>query len=313
MKSVRNGWVRSDISMVGKNIIITGANAGIGFITTRDLVKRGGRVILACRNMELALAAKDTILKETGKEEKYVVVKKLDLSSLQSIRDFAHDINQTERRIDVLINNAGVMLCPETKTKDGFESHFGVNHLGHFLLTNLLLDLLKHSAPSRVVIVASEAHRIGKTYIQWSDMNSGEGMDTYCRSKLMNILFARELSDRLKGSGVTVNSLHPGVIRSGLWQHLHDEELSIWRWVLHKTMNPFMKMFWKSPEYGAQTTIYCSVAPELLNVTGKYFSDCAIAYESGEAKSKRNAVKLWNISCELTGINEFITFPTHRL
>uniref|UniRef100_H2ZEQ1 Uncharacterized protein n=1 Tax=Ciona savignyi TaxID=51511 RepID=H2ZEQ1_CIOSA len=293
--------------MEGKTIIITGANAGIGMETALDLVRRGGRVIMACRNLGKAEVARDKILQESGKCEEAVVIKQLDLSSLQSIRKFASDINATENRIDVLVNNAGLMLPPETTTMDGFEAQVGVNHLGHFLLVNLLLDLLKRSAPSRIVVVASEAHRIGNPRINWEDINCGIGLDIYCASKLMNILFARELSDRLKGLfnllSLHFNSLHPGVIRSGLWYHMHDQNISVWRSLLHSMMRPMMNMFWKSPPYGAQTTIFCCVAPELHNVSGKYFSDCAVAFESAAAKSKQDAVRLWNISEKLVSLN----------
>ncbi|KAG7253143.1 hypothetical protein CRUP_013422 [Coryphaenoides rupestris] len=168
----------SDERLDGKTVIITGANTGIGKETTRDLARRGARVIMACRDLERAEEAREDILEDTGNED--IAIRKLDLSDTKSIRAFAEVINREERQVNVLINNAGVMMCPYSKTVDGFEMQLGVNHLGHFLLTSLLLDLIKRSAPARVVVVASVAHTW--TLFGWFTKTPVQGAQTtlYC-------------------------------------------------------------------------------------------------------------------------------------
>ncbi|RUS78951.1 hypothetical protein EGW08_013292, partial [Elysia chlorotica] len=195
-------------TVAGKTVVVTGSNTGIGKETVKELAMRGGRIIMACRNTEKGELARQEIVEETRNEQ--VVVRELDLGSLESVRNFARDFNETESRLDILINNAGVMACPKALTKDGLEMQIGTNHFGHFLLTNLLLDKLKACSPSRIVIVSSIGHAYGK--INFNDLNSektyGEFV-AYNQSKLANVLHALELSSRLKGTGVTVNSLHP--------------------------------------------------------------------------------------------------------
>uniref|UniRef100_H2Z7K1 Uncharacterized protein n=1 Tax=Ciona savignyi TaxID=51511 RepID=H2Z7K1_CIOSA len=301
-KSVSGGWVRTEITMTGKTVIITGANTGIGLETAIDLVKRGARVILGCRNTDKAEAAKQRIVTETEGNEDKVILKKLDLSSLSSVRSFAKEIIETESKINVLLNNAGVMMIPKGKTEDGFETHYGVNHLGHFLLTNLLLDLIKKSAPSRIVSVSSSAHNVWSPNLDFDDMNYDRNYSetsAYSRSKLMNILFTRELSKRLEGTNVTANSLHPGAVRTELARHVYG---SNWKWFIQ----PFLALFGKTPAKGAQTNIYLCVAPELENVTGKYFADCAVKGESNAAKNDDVAKRLWDVSMNATGLTQTI-------
>uniref|UniRef100_A0A8C6SS72 Zgc:112332 n=1 Tax=Neogobius melanostomus TaxID=47308 RepID=A0A8C6SS72_9GOBI len=182
----------------GKTVIITGANTGIGKETARDLARRGARIVMACRDLERAEEAKQDIFEDTGNEN--LVIRKLDLSDTKSIRAFAELINKEEKQVNILINNAGIMMCPYSKTADGFEMQLGVNHLGHFLLTYLLLDLIKRSAPSRIVVVASVAHTW--TGLRLDDINSERSYDTmkaYGQSKLANVVFARSLAKRLHG------------------------------------------------------------------------------------------------------------------
>nr|XP_002128635.1 retinol dehydrogenase 14-like [Ciona intestinalis] len=306
-KSARGNWVISDVKMTGKTVVITGANTGIGLETAIDLVKREARVILGCRNMAKAEEAKQRIITETGGNEDKIILKQLDLASFASVRAFAKDVNENESRIDVLLNNAGIMLIPKGKTEDGFELHYGVNHLGHFLLTNLLLDLVKKSAPSRIINVSSEAHRLGSPRIDWDDMNYDNNYSAslaYNRSKLMNILFTRELSRRLEGTKVTANSLHPGVVRTELSRHMFDSNISMWRTAVKWIVDPLVYLFGKTPVHGAQTNIYLCIAPEVENVSGKYFKDCAIANENGQAKSDQDAKRLWDLSVEVTGLSE---------
>ncbi|XP_061661143.1 retinol dehydrogenase 12 [Syngnathoides biaculeatus] len=286
-----NRW-SSEERLDGKTVIITGANTGIGKETARDLAARGARVIMACRDRERAEEARSEILEDTGNEN--VVVRKLDLSDCRSIRAFAELINKEEKQVNILINNAGIMMCPYSKTADGFEMQFGVNHLGHFLLTYLLLDLIKVSAPARVIVVASVAHNW--TSLRLDDLNSESSYDTvkaYGQSKLANVLFARALAKKLKETGVSVFSLHPGVVQSDLWRHQHP--------CIQVAVKIF-RIFTKTTVEGAQTTIYCAVQPGLEGQSGGYFSDCAPARCSRSASDDVLAQELWESSCGMLGI-----------
>lgn len=290
------GVCRSKVRLDGKTVLITGANTGIGKQTALDMAQRGARVILACRDMNKALLAADEIRQQSGNGN--VVVKKLDLASLQSVRDLAKDVQENEKRLDILINNAGIMMCPKWKTEDGFEMQFGVNHLGHFLLTNCLLDLLKKSAPSRIVIVSSLAHEKG--LIHFDDINLDKDYKrekSYRQSKLANVLFCRELAERLQGTDVRVYSLHPGVIRTELGRHLFPT-LALWKRII---VMPFLMLI-KSPWEGAQTTIYCAVDESLANVSGLYYSDCAPKTAAPQAQDDVAAKKLWELSASMVGL-----------
>ncbi|GCC22551.1 hypothetical protein chiPu_0000939 [Chiloscyllium punctatum] len=277
----------------GQTILITGANTGIGKETARDLARRGAVIIMACRDTEKGEAAAKEITEETGNS--YIVVKKLDLADTKSIQEFAKQINEEYQHLNILINNAGVMMCPYSKTVDGFELQFGVNHLGHFLLTYLLIDLIKQSTPSRIINVSSTAHTMGG--INFDDLNSEKNyspMKAYAQSKLANILFTRELARKLEGAGVLVFSLHPGVVRTELSRHLNPAV----RFGL--TM---LRPFTKSPSEGAETTLFCAVAEELEEETGQYFADCKRANCSQAAQDDEKAKKLWEVSCQMLEID----------
>lgn len=198
------------------------------------------------------------------------------------------------------MNNAGVMACPKMLTTDGFEMQIGVNHLGHFLLTNLLLDLLKASAPSRIVVVSSMGHTF--TDINKEDFNSEQSyakIKAYSQSKLANVLFARELSKRLQNTGVTANSLHPGVVNTELGRYMVNP------FVRDYIMKPLFSPFFKTPLEGAQTQIRLAVDPELESVSGKYFSDCKEKEPSAAAQNDSTATWLWNKSEEMTKLKKF--------
>lgn len=290
------GVCRSKARLDGKTVLITGANTGIGKETAVDMAKRGARVILACRDMGRATKAADEVRKRSGNGN--VVVKMLDLASLQSVRALAKDVQQTEERLDILINNAGIMMCPQWKTDDGFEMQFGVNHLGHFLLTNLLLDLLKKSTPSRVVNVSSLAHETGK--IHFDDVNLEKNYDplvSYRQSKLANVLFTQELAVRLKGTGVTTYALHPGLIQTELGRHFFPS-LSLWKRLLFMPLYFFVKTPWQ----GAQTTIYCAVDESLQNTSGLYYSDCAPKEAAPQGRDDAAASRLWDLSTSMVGL-----------
>ncbi|KAM3870806.1 retinol dehydrogenase 14-like [Diretmus argenteus] len=282
--------------MSGKTVIVTGANSGIGRATTVSILKRRGRVIMACRDLTRAEEAARDIRRETGADTQ-LVVKQLDLASLKSVHAFCQGIIKEERRIDVLVNNAGIYQCPYTKTEEGFEMQFGVNHLGHFLLTHLLLDLLKRSAPSRVVVVSSKLYKHG--CINFDDLNSEQSYDkafAYSRSKLANLLFVCELARRLEGSGVAVNALTPGIVRTNLGRHVPLPALA-------KPL--FSLVSWglfKSPEEGARTSVYLACSPDVEGVQGKCFADCQPQVLLGKATDQEVASKLWDISEIMVGI-----------
>nr|XP_020459543.1 retinol dehydrogenase 12-like [Monopterus albus] len=295
MQTLRNAFRCSWSSperLDGKTVVITGANTGIGKETAIDLAKRGAKVIMACRDMEKAEAAVKEVIEKSGSEN--VLCKKLDLSDIKSIREFAETINKEEPKVNILINNAGVMMCPYGKTADGFELQIGVNHMGHFLLTHLLIDLIKRSAPARIISVSSMAHSWSS--INLEDINSEKSYDkrkAYAQSKLANILFTRSLAKRLEGTSVTTYSLHPGVIQTDLYRHLNGPQQ-----FLMKIISPFTK----SSVQGAQTTIYCAVEPSLVKESGGYYSDCAPANCSADGKNDELAEKLWELSCRMLSI-----------
>ncbi|XP_065114630.1 retinol dehydrogenase 12, like [Paramisgurnus dabryanus] len=294
MQALRNrfrSW-SSDVTLDNKTVIITGANTGIGKHAATDLAKRGARIIMACRDMEKANAALKEVIEASGNQN--VVTCRLDLADTKSIREFAEKINTEEKQVNILINNAGVMVCPYGKTADGFEMQIGVNHMGHFLLTYLLLDLIKSSAPARIITVSSMAHKWGA--INLEDINSEKSYDkrkAYSQSKLANILFTRSLAKRLEGTGVTTYALHPGVVQTDLWRHLSKPEQAV-MWMA--------RPFTKTSVQGAQTTIYCAVAPELDKESGKYYSDCAPANCTQAALDDDMAQRLWELSCKMLSI-----------
>ncbi|XP_063053580.1 retinol dehydrogenase 13-like [Engraulis encrasicolus] len=287
----------SSARLDGKTVLITGANTGIGKETAVDLAGRGARVILACRDLGRATLAAEDIRERSGNGN--VVVKKLDLASLQSVRQLAKDILETEERLDILINNAGIMSCPKWQTEDGFEMQFGVNHLGHFLLTNCLLDLLKKSSPSRIVNVSSLAHERAEIY--FDDINLDKDytpQKAYKQSKLANVLFSRELAKRLQGSGVTVYSLHPGIIHTELGRHFWPK-LALWKRVVYQ---PLLLLI-KTPTEGAQTTLHCAVDEGLANETGLYYSDCKQKPAAPQGQDDEAARRLWDLSASMVGLS----------
>uniref|UniRef100_A0A3P8SQJ2 Retinol dehydrogenase 12, like n=1 Tax=Amphiprion percula TaxID=161767 RepID=A0A3P8SQJ2_AMPPE len=288
---LRRAWSSAE-KLNGKTVLITGANTGIGKETAKDLAKRGAKIIIACRDMEKAQEALTEIIETSGNDN--VKCMKLDLSDTKSIREFAEAFNRDEPKLNILINNAGVMVCPYGKTADGFETQIGVNHFGHFLLTHMLLDLIKRSAPARIITVSSMAHSWGS--INLEDINSEKSYDkskAYSQSKLANVLFSRSLAKRLEGTDVTTYSLHPGVVQTDLWRHLTGPQQFIMK---------IAKPFTKNSVQGAQTTIYCAVEPSLANETGHYYSDCTRTSCSSAGKDDDVAQKLWELSCRMLNI-----------
>ncbi|XP_008311713.1 retinol dehydrogenase 14b [Cynoglossus semilaevis] len=286
-------------TMRGKTIIVTGANSGIGKALTGELVKLQARVIMACRDQKSAEEAVKEIQGLAGPEQGEMVIKHLDLASLTSVRRFCDEINKEEAKIDVLVNNAGIYQCPYMKTEEGFEMQLGVNHLGHFLLTHLLLDLLKSSAPSRIVVVSSKLYKYG--HINFDDLNSENNYDKafcYSQSKLANLLFTLELSHRLEGTGVTVNALTPGIVKTKLGRHVQIPFLA------KPLFNLASMVFFKSPLEGAQTPLYLACSPEVEGVSGKCFANCKEEELMAKATDEQAAKKLWDMSSRMVGLTD---------
>nr|XP_046269813.1 dehydrogenase/reductase SDR family member 13-like [Scatophagus argus] len=285
--------------MAGKTVIITGGNTGIGKATALHLARKGARVILACRNRDKAEAAIADIQQETGSTD--VLYMLLDLASLKSIRCFSQTFLKTESRLDLLINNAG--LVADGRTEDGFGIQFGVNHLGHFLLTCLLLESLKECGGGRVVTVSSMAHRWGQIDFDALAVNrhlgtgrySWQFFQAYCNSKLCNVLFTHELAKRLKGTNVTCYSVHPGVVRTELSRHV-----SLWQKVF---IEPVARLLFLDPEAGAQTTLHCCLQEGIEPLSGRYFSCCAAQETCAQARDDAVARKLWEVSETLCGLS----------
>src|ERR671910_2441698 len=280
--------------MNGKVIVITGANTGIGKEAAAALAGRGAQLVITSRNEERGRAARQEIAEQSGNDSVQVLA--LDLASFRSISWFAADVLDRFDRLDVLIENAGLFLYRRAQTEDGFEATFGINHLGHFLLTDLLLERLRASAPSRVVVVASDAHKGARRGLDFDDLQAERGyrwMDAYNKSKLANIYFARELARRLDGSAVTVNALHPGFVRSEFGRA--GDLGGIYGWGIKYVASPFAI----SPEKGARTTVHLASSPEAEGVTSGYFYKSKPAAPSAAAQDDDAARRLWDISEQL--------------
>jgi retinol dehydrogenase-11 len=285
------GWCKSQTCLVGKTTIVTGANTGIGFETALDFAKRGARVILACRNQKRADDARKKIIRETGNED--VVVKLVDMASFESVRAFAKEINETEDRLDVLVNNAGMMGTGDKKSSDGVPLVMQVNHFSSFLLTNLLLGLLKKSTPSRVVNVSSVAARQASNFdVDTLDTHVSDRAN-YANSKLCNIFFTKELAKKLRGTGVTTYSLHPGLVKTHIFNSARG---------LMTIVFVVFRLFAKTSEEGAQTTIYCSVAKGIEKFDGEHFSDCRRVEPYSTTTPSDLPQKLWQKSEQIVGL-----------
>jgi NAD(P)-dependent dehydrogenase (short-subunit alcohol dehydrogenase family) len=279
--------------MTGKTVVITGANAGIGLETAVALAKAGAKTLITARDRVRGEAAVADIRVRSSHDDVDVVV--FDLASLASIRDGAAAILQQCSRIDVLVNNAGLVLSDRRETADGFEETFCVNHLGPFALTELLLERIKQSAPARIVNVASTAHQGARKGLDFDDLQSTRGysgMQVYSKSKLANIYFTTELARRLEGTGVTVNCLHPGTVATGF---ARDGDASGILAFGIKVIKPFIL----SAAQGARTSIYLASSPEVAGVTGEYFVKCRVRKPSRVAQDDEAARRLWKRSEEL--------------
>ena len=273
--------------LAGRTFLITGANTGIGKETARALASRDARVCLACRSHESGRRAIDEISAQTGNRGLQLLA--LNLGDLASVRRCAEEFLATGEPLHVLINNAGVAGA-RGMTESGFERTFGTNHVGPFLLTSLLLDRLRASAPARIVNVASVAHYEAPG-IDWEAVRRPTrtitGMREYRVSKLANVLHAQELGRRLEGTGVRTYALHPGVIASDIWRRVP--------WPVRALMKSRMD----SPEHGARTSLYCATSAEVAGESGRYYDDCH-AKEPAAAATAELAGELWRRSSEWT-------------
>ncbi|MNM98472.1 Cyclopentanol dehydrogenase [compost metagenome] len=275
--------------------IVTGASAGMGLATTIELARRGIRVVMACRSRQRGEAALEEAKLRSGSSKLELML--CDLGSLASIRSFAAEFKAKYPVLDILINNAGVVAVRRQLTEDGFEQDFGVNHLGHFLLTHLLLEPIKAAEQGRIVVVASGAYKVGALHLDDPTLSRGfNPAKAYGRSKLANILFARELAERLKGTRVTVNSLHPGAVGTSLGVN-RDTGFG-------KGVMKLLSHFFLTPEQGADTAVYLATAPELAETTGRYFYRRKVKELTPRAESREEAGRLWEFSLRAVGLAE---------
>lgn len=280
--------------MQGKIVIVTGANAGIGKATAAKLADKGATVVLACRSKERGESALGELSCVNGR---CFALMHLDLADLDSIRAFAAAFAERYGRLDVLINNAGILGGRRALTKQGFEMAFGVNYLGAFLLTMLLLPLLEQSEQGRVVMMTSVAH--GWVDVRFDDLNYTHGYNrflAYGHSKLCNLLFARALTQKLRarGSRVTINAVHPGIVATDI---VVNRVTGRFRWVAD-----LMRLFFLSCDEGAETSVYLASEPSLSRVSGEYFVNCKVEPSSLDSKDLEKANRLYDVSLQLCQI-----------
>ncbi|WP_054027052.1 SDR family oxidoreductase [Bacillus sp. FJAT-28004] len=279
--------------MTGKVVAVTGANSGMGLATTVELAKQGAHVVMICRSKERGEQAIEQARNQSGSN--HIDLMTCDLGSFASIRNFTAAFKQKYSQLDVLINNAGVVSLKREMTSDGFESQIGINHLGHFLLTNELLDLIKSAPQGRIVNVSSGAHKAGR--IHFDDPNLTKGYNVvkgYSQSKLANILFTNELARRLAGTRVTVNSVHPGAVATNIGVDRKNG--------FGKTVHKLLRPFFRTPLEGAKTAIYLAASDEAANQTGQYFIDSKIVQTASKAGNPELAAKLWAWSEQQVGL-----------
>ena len=275
-----------------KTAIVTGANSGMGMATAAALADEGARVILLCRSEK---RGREALARLQERKDRRLELMLCDLGDFASIRSFAAQVREKYKRIDILVNNAGFISLDRQETKEGLERQFGVNHVGHFLLTTELLDLMGEG--SRIVVVASGAHKVGR--IHFDDLNLTKGyhvVKAYSQSKLANVLFTRELAKRVKDRGITVNCCHPGAVATNMGV---DRETGF-----GKTITGMLRPFFQTPEEGARTAVFLATDASVQDVTGEYFYRCKIAKSSKRSKDPELAKKLYAYSEQLVGIPE---------
>jgi NAD(P)-dependent dehydrogenase (short-subunit alcohol dehydrogenase family) len=277
-------------TMYGKICLVTGGTNGIGKAAAQALAQMGATVVIVGRDAQKTRRVSEEIKSASGSQNvDYLLA---DLSSQRDVRRLAGEFKRKYPHLHVLLNNAGGTFATRQLSVDGIEMTFALNHLAYYLLTNLLLDTLKDSAPARIINVASDAHSRGK--IDFANLQGERyysGFGPYGNSKLANILFTTELAQRLEGTGVTVNALHPGLTSTGFGQNNPG--------FLMKIMGAVIPLIARSPEKGAKTSIYLASSPEVQSITGKYFVDCKVTQPAPQAADRVVARKLWNVSAEI--------------
>ncbi len=279
--------------MDGRTVVVTGASSGIGKATAAALAGAGAHTVITARDRGRGQQAADDIRRASGSDAVELVL--FDLGDLASVRSGAAELLERCPQINVLVNNAGLVLSDRRETSDGYEATFAINHLGPFLLTQLLTDRLVSSAPARIVNVTSDAHKSARGGLDFDDLQSTrgyKGMKAYGRSKLANILFTTELARRLAGTGVTANCCHPGVVATGF---ARDGDTSGVLAFGIKLIKPFVL----TPEKGARTSVYLASSPEVADVSGRYFVKCKEADPTAAAGDPEAAARLWAASEEL--------------
>jgi retinol dehydrogenase 12 len=276
-------------SMLNKTVLITGATSGIGLVTARELARRGAHVTIVSRSADKCAHVVDEIKEAVDNPNVEFIA--ADLSVRDEVHRTAYDFKKRHPRLDVLINNVGSIFMSRQVSKDGLEMTFALNHISYFLLTHLLLDVLKASAPARVINVSSNAHRRAKIWFDDIQLDKNySGFAAYSQSKLCNILFTYELARRLEGSGVTVNALHPGFVAS---------EFAKNNGFLIRLIMRLIAPIAKSINDGASTSIYLASSREVEGVSGKYFIDSRESASNPASYDKQAAEKLWNLSLEM--------------
>jgi len=278
--------------MNGATVVITGATSGIGEVAADHLAQLGARIVFVARDRERGEAMRKHLRAVAGHTDH--AVHYANLTRLSEMKRVAHEIAESEPEIDVLVNNAGAMFNSRIVTEDGLEKTFALNHMSYFVLTNILLDRLKSTPGARIVSTASDAHKGNK--LNFDDLQSARGYSgfaVYGRSKLMNILFTRELARRLAGTGVTANCLHPGFVAT----RFGEEAGGIFSFAIKAAKN-----FALTPEEGAETIIYLASSDEVAGVTGGYFYKSAPATPTKEAQNDADARRLWDASAKISGV-----------
>jgi NAD(P)-dependent dehydrogenase (short-subunit alcohol dehydrogenase family) len=280
--------------MKGKVVVVTGATNGIGEVAALELARMGAAVALVSRSQTKLDQSAAKIRQQTGNQN--VTTIQADLSSIQQMNAAADEVLKRFDRLDVLLNNAGAFYDSRQVSVDGLEMTFALNHMSYFVLTNRLLDLLKKTAnqqgEARVVNVSSNAHRMGKVYFDDLQLEKRyTGWDAYGSSKMMNVLFTYELARRLQGTGVAANSLHPGFVNTGFGLNTGG--------FIRFSMSLLQKAFAKSPEKGAETSIYLAASPEVRGITGKYWSDKKQVASHPYSMEREHQERLWQVSEKL--------------
>ena len=274
-----------------KTCLITGANSGIGKVMALEIAKKDANVVMVCRSREKGEAARNDIIRESSNESVELML--ADLSSMKQVRKLAEEFKQKHDKLHILINNAALWPTKRIMTSEGLETQFAINHLSHFLLTNLLLDIIKSSSPARIINTSSGLHKRAK--IDFDNLQAEKSykhMRVYGQTKLENVLFTKELARRLGGTGVTVNSFTPGMTSTNLGRYMSGGA----KW--------FMRHMARSPEKGASTGVYLATSPEVEGVTGKYFGDRKEMKYNKIGDDVGIAKRLWNVSEEFSGLRE---------